>query len=79
MNINIARQLQAIKDGTFAGMNVVLGADTDSTGFVSAPGRHNLSDSTLEPMNKAYDLLKAGEIVPAANFNGHAPDDFPGL
>ena len=79
MGKNITKQLQAIKDGSFAGKNDVLGADTDSTGYVSAPGRHNLSDSDLEALSKVYGLLKKGEIVPAANFNGYKPTDFPGL
>jgi basic membrane protein A len=79
MNINITRQLTAIADGTFAGKNAVLNASTDSTGYVSAPGRQQLSAPTLEKLSAAYDLLKKGEIVPAANFNGHKPDKFPGL
>ncbi|MDR2304668.1 MAG: BMP family ABC transporter substrate-binding protein [Treponema sp.] len=78
-HINVTRQLQAIKDGTFKGRNVVLGADTDSTGYVSAEGRSRLSANTRERLKEAYDLLRAGKIVPAANFNGHTPDNFPGL
>ncbi|MDR3075857.1 MAG: BMP family ABC transporter substrate-binding protein [Synergistaceae bacterium] len=79
MGKNITKQLQALKDGTFKGKNEVLGADTDSTGYVSAPGRHSLSGSTLEALKKVYGLVKNGEIVPASNFNGHKPDNFPGL
>lgn len=79
MHTNVARQLAAIKDGTFKGKNDLLGASTDSTGFVSAPGRHNLSANTLEKLQDAYRKLKAGSVVPAANFNGHSPTAFPGL
>lgn len=79
MNINVERALNGVKDGTFKGQNVVLRADTDSTGFVSAEGRHQLSEDSIEKMNEAYKLLQAGEIVPAANFNGISPDAFPGL
>ena len=79
MSINVERALNAIKDGTFQGANVLLRADTDSTGYVSTPGRHQLSDDTIAKLDEAFELLKAGEIVPAANFNGYTSDDFPGL
>ncbi|MDF2587236.1 MAG: family transporter substrate-binding protein [Anaerocolumna sp.] len=79
MSINVERALNAVKDGTFAGQNVVLKADSDSTGFVSADGRQQLSADSLTKMNEAYELLKAGTIVPAANFNGITSDAFPGL
>ncbi len=79
MSINVERALNAVKDGTFKGENVVLRADTDSTGYVSAEGRHQVSADSLSKMNEAYALLKEGKIVPAANFNGHTSDSFPGL
>ncbi|GHV60102.1 BMP family ABC transporter substrate-binding protein [Spirochaetia bacterium] len=79
MHSNVTKQLQAIKDGTFKGKNETLGASTDSTGYVSAQGRHKLSANTLSKLQEAYGLLKAGTIVPAANFNGHTPENFPGL
>jgi basic membrane protein A len=79
MHTNVTRQLQAIKDGKFAGKNEVLGADTDSTGYVSAQGRHKLSTGTLEALDSVYEKIKSGAIVPAANFNGYKPDNFPGL
>lgn len=79
MSINVERALNAIKDGSFKGANVLLRADTGSTGYVSAPGRHQLSDDTVSKLDEAFELLKTGEIVPAANFNGHSSDDFPGL
>jgi len=79
MNTNITKQLNAIADGTFIGKNALLNAQTDSTGYVSAPGRQQLSAPTLEKLSAAYALLKKGDIVPAANFNGHLPNKFPGL
>jgi basic membrane protein A len=79
MHTNVAKQLQAIKNGTFVGKNDILGASSDSVGYVSTPGRHNLTADTLARLQQTYDLLKNGTIVPAANFNGHAPTVFPGL
>jgi basic membrane protein A len=79
MYANVTKQLQAIKDGTFQGKNDVLGCDTDSTSYISTEGHHRLSAATLEKLAAAYDLVKSGAIVPAANFNGHTPDNFPGL
>ncbi len=79
MNINVERALNAVKDGSFKGDNVLLRADTDSTGYVSTPGRHQLSEDSITKIDEAYELLKEGKIVPAANFNGHTSDSFPGL
>lgn len=79
MNINVERSLNAVKDETFKGDNVLLRADTDSTGYVNKDGRHQLSADTVTKINEAYELLKNGEIVPAANFNGITSDSFPGL
>lgn len=79
MNVNVERALNMVKDGSFKGQNVLLRADTDSTGYVSAEGRHQLSEDSIAKMNDAYKLLQTGEIVPAANFNGISSDSFPGL
>ena len=79
MDRNITEQLTAIYDGTFKGGDDLLGASTDSTGFVSQEGRHQLSADALEKMNQAYEDLKAGKIVPPSNFNGYSETDFPGL
>ncbi len=79
MNINVERALNMVKDGSFKGENVVLQADTDSTGFVSTEGRQQLSADTVTKMKEAYELVKAGTIVPASNFNGITSDAFPGL
>lgn len=79
MDLNVTRQLNAIYDGTFVAEDATLGADTDSTGYVSAEGRQQLSEDALAKLAEAYELLKDGTIVPAANFNGYTPTDFPGL
>lgn len=76
MHLNVERALNAIVDGTFKGANVTLQADTDSTGYVSAEGRCQLSADTITKIDAAYALVKSGSIVPAANFNGVTPDDF---
>ena len=78
MHSNVAKQLEAIYDGTFAGEDALLGADTDSTGFVSEEGRQQLSEDALAKMTECYELLKAGEIVPPSGTE-YAVDDFPGL
>ena len=79
MDMNVERQLNAVKDGTFKGGNFLLGADTDSTGYVSTEGRHQLSAETITKIDEAFAKVKSGEIVPAANFNGLTPDAFTGL
>lgn len=76
MHLNVERSLNAIADGTFKGGNVILQADTDSTGYVNADGRNQLSAETISKIDAAYELVKSGKIVPAANFNGITPDDF---
>ena len=79
MDMNVEKQLNAIKEGTFKGANALLGADTDSTGYVSAEGRHQLGEETVKKIDEAFAKVKSGEIVPAANFNGLTPEEFTGL
>ena len=79
MDQNVFKQLNAIKDGLFKGGNVLLKADTDSTGYVKADGRQQLSADTITKIDEAFELVKDGKIVPAANFNEITPEDFPGL
>lgn len=76
MHLNVERALNAVADGSFKGGNVTLQADTDSTGYVSEEGRCQLSAETIEKIDAAYELVKSGTIVPAANFNGITPEDF---
>ena len=73
MHTNVTAQLEKIYEGTFTGEDALLGADTDSTGYVSEEGRQQLSDDALAKLAECYDLLKAGEIVPASQ------EDFQGL
>lgn len=78
MDLNVERQLNAIADGTFEGANELLQASTDSVNYVS--GDHcQLSSEALSALEETYELLKDGTIVPASNFNGYTPEDFPGL
>jgi len=79
MGKNDKRVLGTVLDGTFKGGNYTLGIDTDSVGFVSENGRCQLTADAVEKISKAYDLIKAGTIVPAANFNGLTPDNFTGI
>ena len=78
MHTNVTRQLEAIYDGTFTGEDALLGADTDSTGFVADEGRQQLSEDALAKMAECYELVKSGEIVPPSGTE-YATDDFPGL
>ncbi|MCR5304689.1 MAG: BMP family ABC transporter substrate-binding protein [Lachnospiraceae bacterium] len=79
MGVNDKRVLETVLDGSFKGGNFTLGADTDSTGYVSKTDRCQLDSSVIEKLDKAYALVKEGKIVPAANFNGLTPDNFTGL
>lgn len=79
MSTNVDRALTSILDGSFKGANKLMKADTDSTGYVSAAGRHQLSDDTLTKLKEVYKLVQDGTVVPASNFNGHTPENFPGL
>lgn len=79
MSANVYKQLNAISDGSFKGGNVTLQADSDSTGYVKVEGRQQLSAETIEKLDAAYELVKDGTIIPAANFNNIQPDAFPGL
>lgn len=79
MDANVTRILTEVEAGNFKGENVLLQASTDSTGYVKEEGRHQLSEDTLAKLDEAYALVKAGEVVPAANFNGMTSDNFQGL
>ena len=65
MDMNVQKQLNLIKEGNFQGGNYLLGADSGSTGFVSAAGRHQLSAGTVEKLNEVFEKMKTGEIAPA--------------
>jgi basic membrane protein A len=76
---NVEKQLEAIDAGSFRGTNEVLTAQTDSTGYVKAEGRHQLTPETLTALDEVYTKVKSGDIVPASNFNGSTPSSFKGL
>ncbi|MCD7836990.1 MAG: hypothetical protein LUG83_10175 [Lachnospiraceae bacterium] len=76
MHDTVYNVLNEVKDGTFEGVNVTLTAESDSTGYVSEEGRCQLTEAAIEIIDAAQAKLKAGEIVPAANFNGVTPDSF---
>ena len=77
MHLDVERQLEAIYNGTFAGQDALLGADTDSTGYVSAEGRQQLSEDALVKLAECYEGIKKGEIVPPTTLEGVS--SFPGL
>lgn len=79
MGENDKRVLKTILDGSFKGGNYVLGVDTDSVGYVSDPASCQLSEDVIAKMDKAYELIKNGTIVPAAAFNNLTPDNFTGI
>lgn len=76
MGPNDARVLETIADGTFKGGNYLLTAETDSTGYVKAEGRNQLSAETITALDEAYAKVKDGTIVPASNFGGFTPEEF---
>jgi basic membrane protein A len=76
MAINVERELNKIKDGTFKGQNVVLTATSDSTGFVYDSAHQQMTEDTVAKIDAAYLLVKDGTIVPASNFGGFTPDEF---
>ncbi len=73
MHSNVTLQLENIYNGTFEGQDALLGADTDSTGYVSAEGRQQLSEDAIAKLDECFELLKSGEEVPASQ------EDFQGL
>lgn len=76
MHDTVYNVLNTVKDGAFKGANVTLKADTNSTGYVKEAGRCQLSAEAIEKIDAAQAKLQAGEIVPAANFNGVTPESF---
>ncbi|MBQ6171082.1 MAG: BMP family ABC transporter substrate-binding protein [Clostridia bacterium] len=63
MGINDKRVLESVCDGTFKGGNYVLGADTGSTGYISAPERCRLSDDAVKKMDEVMRLITDGKLV----------------
>jgi len=79
MDVAVKAQLDAIAAGTFTGGGLTMTAANDGINYVKAEGRHQLSDETIKALDEVLALIKDGTIVPASNFNGHTPDNFPGL
>ena len=79
MGLNVDRVLESIKEGSFKGGNHVLGADSDSTNFIEADGRQQLSEKTIKQLDDAYKLIQEKKIVPPSNFSEATPKDFEGL
>ena len=77
MHLDVQRQLEAIYNGTFVGEDALLGADTDSIGYVSEEGRQQLSEDALTKLAECYELIKSGTIVPPTTRDGLT--SFPGL
>ena len=67
MHLTVYNALCDIAAGSFKGGNVTLHADTDATGYVSEEGRCQLSAETIDKINAAFDKVKDGTIVPAAD------------
>lgn len=78
METNIKYQLENIKAGTFVGANDLLMASTDSTGYVSEEGRHQLPAETIAKLNEVYEMIKDGTIAPPSNFSENTVADFKG-
>ena len=79
MDMNNKRVLTEIKAGTFKGGNFLLGADTNSISYVKTAGHHQLSEDTIKKLDSAFELVKAGKIIPASSNSGTKPDNFVGL
>ena len=79
MGMNDKRVLNEIVAGKFKGGNFLLGADSDSIGYVKTPGRHQLSDDAITKIDAGLALLKAGKIKPASFTSGTMPDKFEGI
>jgi basic membrane protein A len=75
MDRNVKLQLENVANGTFKGENALLGADTDSTGYVSEEGRCQLTADQISKIDEAFEKVKDGSVVPASNF-GVTPEDF---
>jgi basic membrane protein A len=79
VGLSVQRSLMTIIAGNFEGGNLIKRADTDSVGIVIAPGRHQLSTETINRVNELFGRLRDETIIPASNFNGFTPQNFPGL
>ena len=79
MGLNVERVLDSITDGSFKGGNHVLGADSDSTNFIQADGRQQLSEKTIKQLGDVYKMIQEKKVVPPSNFSESTPKNFEGL
>ncbi len=79
MSMNNERVLNDVLAGNFKGGNYLLGADTNSIGYVKTSGRNQLTEDAIAKIDAALDLMKAGKILPASSSSGTKPDNFIGL
>lgn len=79
MDRNVEEQLNNLKKGSFAGGNVLLGADTYSTGYVKKDGENGLLPETITKIDEAFEKVRNGEVVPASSENQMTPENFTGL
>lgn len=76
MHLIVYNELNKVADGSFVGACENLTAANDYTGYIKDEGRHQMSSDTLAFLAQAYQDVKEGRVVPAANFNGITPDTF---
>jgi len=78
MDINVERGLNYFASGTFEGGNLTMRADSLSTGIVTIPNRHQMSDNTVSLINGLFNRMVDGSLIPPDTFN-YSPTNFPGL
>jgi len=78
MSLNVERGLRYFAEGAFHGGNLTMQADSDSTGIVTEPNRHQMSDDTIAIVNELFNRLVDGSLVPPDTFN-YTPTNFPGI
>jgi len=78
MCLNVERGLYRFAHGTFEGGNYTMQAGSLSTGIVMTPNRHQMSDNTLDIVDRLFSRLVNGSLVPPDAFN-YTPTNFPGL
>ncbi|HXK77892.1 MAG TPA: BMP family ABC transporter substrate-binding protein [Oscillospiraceae bacterium] len=79
MDTTVYDRLNDYVNGTLTGQNVYLSAAEGYTGIVTADGRQQLSAEALTALDECFSKIASGEIIPASNFNGYTPEEFPGL
>lgn len=78
-NYEVINELMAIAMDNYAGENKVVGASSYSINYIFDEERCTLSETTLTELDKVFEKLRDGEIVPASISNGSSSDGFTGL